>query len=252
MSETAAGNKPVSNSESIPENPNEESSRLVRIWRNSVRPIVLILLVIASFRSAVADWNDVPTQSMEPNILVGDRIFVNRLAYGLKVPFTTWHLAEWSAPARGDVVVFYAPGSGKRMVKRVMGLPGDTIELRRNKLFINNNPVEYAPFDAANQIADGLTDPGPHLYARERTGGEDHPIMLQPARGSRLRTMPAIQIPEGHFFMMGDNRDNSGDSRVFGFVPREQILGRAVGLAFSLDHHDHYLPRWDRFFRGID
>ncbi len=221
------------------------------IWHNVIKPIVIVFLIVATFRSAVADWNDVPSQSMEPNILVGDRIFVNRLAYDLKVPFTTWHIAEWGGPERGDIIVFYAPNSGTRMVKRVVALPGDVVEMRRNKLYINNELVECQPLDDVAFEAAELADPGPHVYRSEQLGAVEHSIMLQPNRHSRS-TIPAMKVPEGHYWVMGDNRDNSGDSRVFGFVPRDRILGKAVGLAFSLDTNDGYTPRWDRFFRGLD
>src|SRR3954471_3455734 len=101
--------------------------RLAHLAHHQLQPIVIMLFVLLAARSSLADWNDVPTGSMNPTILEGDRVFVNKLAYDLKVPFTTWHLAEWGMPQRGDVVVFYAPTDGTRMVKRVIGLPGDTI-----------------------------------------------------------------------------------------------------------------------------
>src|SRR5438552_5215625 len=105
---------------------------LLKFWRNYAQPFLFAAIVLTTFRSSIADWNDVPSGSMNPSILEGDRIFVNKLAYDLKVPFTTWHIAEWSQPTRGDVVVFYSPVTGIRLVKRVVGLPGDTITLRDN------------------------------------------------------------------------------------------------------------------------
>src|ERR1017187_6512279 len=117
-----------------------------RYWgRKEIRWWLVIGLVVFSIRSSLADWNDVPSGSMRPTILEGDRIFVNKLAYDLKVPFTTRHIAEWSNPQRGDIVVFFSPHDEKRLVKRVIGLPGDTIELRNNALVINGQPVEYQP-----------------------------------------------------------------------------------------------------------
>src|SRR5215813_9061460 len=116
-------------------------ARLLGWWKKEIRPLLILTLVIFSIRSSLADWNDVPTGSMKPTIVEGDRVFVNKLAYDLKVPFTTWHLAQWDNPHRGDVVVFYSPHDGQRLVKRVIGLPGDTIELRQNGLVINGQPV---------------------------------------------------------------------------------------------------------------
>src|SRR5438477_6206157 len=118
-------------------------SRLPHWWRKEIRPLLILALVLFSIRSSLADWNDVPTGSMKPTILEGDRVFVNKVAYDLKVPFTTWHIAEWSNPQRGDIVVFYSPHDGTRLVKRVVGLPGDTVELSNNALVLNGAPVDY-------------------------------------------------------------------------------------------------------------
>src|SRR5215510_3748124 len=114
-------------------------------WRKEIQPLVILALVLFAIRSSLADWNDVPTGSMKPTIVEGDRVYVNKLAYDLKVPFTTWHLAQWGDPQRGDVVVFFSPHDGKRLVKRVIGLPGDTIELRNNVLLLNGQPTQYQP-----------------------------------------------------------------------------------------------------------
>src|SRR5580704_3686000 len=116
--------------------------------RQDAKTLLVMLLAMFTFRSAIADWNDVPTGSMRPTILEGDRVFVNKLAYDLKVPFTTWHIAEWPAPRRGDIVVFYSPKDETRLIKRVVGLPGDVIELRDEHLIINGQPVDYAPLGA--------------------------------------------------------------------------------------------------------
>src|SRR5678816_2624751 len=121
-----------------------------RIWREWISPFALVALIITPLKSAVADWNWVPTGSMKPSILEGELVFVNKLAYDLKVPFTTLHLSAWGNPARGDVVVFYSPKDGTRLVKRVVGLPGDTVELRDDVLFLNGIVQQYS-----------LTDPEP-------------------------------------------------------------------------------------------
>jgi signal peptidase I len=220
------------------------------MWSNWIKPIGMVILVVATFRAAVADWNDVPSQSMEPTILVGDRIFVNKLAYDLKVPFTSWRLAEWGGPERGDIVVFFSPVDGQRLVKRVVALPGDEVALRDNHLFINGQAVNYSATTGAAIDTNDLTDPAPWGFAVESLG-DQHSVMVQPKRVAK-RSFPAMKLPPGQYFVLGDNRDNSGDSRVFGLVPRERIMGKAVGLAFSLDTHDGYVPRWKRFFRGLE
>jgi signal peptidase I len=226
-------------------------SRLLKIWHDFVKPVAVILFVVGSFRSAVADWNDVPTGSMKPVILEGDRIFVNKLAYDLRLPFTDWRLAIWSKPLRGDVVVFFSPEEGGvRMVKRVVGLPGDTIELKNNRLLINSAPVEYGPLDQSFAEVIGLDQVEEYVFSEEQLGDRKHPIMTMPLRPSRRNFRP-VTLPDDQYFMMGDNRDFSRDSRWFGFVNSTQIVGRAIGIAMSLDPDHYYLPRWGRFFHEL-
>lgn len=223
--------------------------RAVRLWRGWIRPIAAVLIVLGSFRSAVADWNDVPTGSMNPTILEGDRIFVNKLAYGLRFPFTDWWLTHWDGPDRGDVVICYAPDSGVRLVKRIVGLPGDVLEMRNNRLLINGSPVEYGALD---REPDGWDTPKKTslVLAEEHLGACAHPVVLHPRMPAQRSFRPTI-VPEGRYFVMGDNRDNSRDSRAFGFVEREQIVGKATAVVWSLDRDSHYLPRWSRFFESL-
>ena len=224
---------------------------LRKLWRNWLKPIIVVIVIVAPIRSSIADWNDVPTQSMEPTILVGDRILVNKLAYGLRVPFTHQYVISWSGPERGDIVVFHAPGTGKRTVKRVIALPGDRVALRNNRLFINGKAMPIERRTAAELEADDLTDPAPYLFGLETLDTVEHAVMVQPLKPAQ-RDFAEMTVPDGQYFLMGDNRDNSGDSRFFGFVPRKQILGEAFGTAFSLDHDKWYSPRWDRFLRDLD
>jgi signal peptidase I len=188
---------------------------------------------------------------MKPTILEGDRVFINKVAYDLKVPFTTWHLAEWSNPKRGDVVVFYSPHDGTRLVKRVIGLPGDVVELRNEQLVVNGNPVAYAPLAA--EISAQLTEAERQesLFASERLPDHAHAIMAIPRLPAK-RTFGPVTVSTGHYFMMGDNRDNSFDSRFFGEVDRKRILGKATGVVLSLDKQNYWLPRPQRFFRSLD
>lgn len=223
---------------------------LQRFWREWMRPFLVILILMGSFRSAVADWNHVPTGSMKPTILIGDRIFVNKVAYDLKVPFTRVRLAEWGHPERGDLIVFLSPADGKRLVKRVIGVPGDTLEMRDNRLIVNGEPADYEPLgaDIVEQIEG--SDRDEYDFAAEVIDGVDHPIMTSPWRPSR-NSFTSMVIPEGEYFVMGDNRDESFDSRWFGLVPNERILGRAIAVAISVDPKRFYLPRWERFFSGL-
>jgi signal peptidase I len=232
---------------------NEQKYRAVarRWWRQEVRPLLIIALVMFSIRSSLADWNDVPTGSMKPTILEGDRVFVNKLAYDLKVPFTTWHIAQWSNPQRGDIVVFYSPKDGQRLVKRVIGLPGDTVELRNEQLVINRQPVEYAPADPeiAAQLSGVEHERG--IFATEKLPAAPHVVMAIDGV-SAMRTFAPIQVPQSRYFMMGDNRDNSFDSRYFGTVARGQIVGRATGVVLSINKENHWLPRWSRTCSSLD
>jgi signal peptidase I len=219
-----------------------------RIWKRELRPLLITGLVIFSVRSSFADWNNVPTGSMKPTIIEGDLIFVNKLAYDLKVPFTTWHLAEWSNPERGDVVVFYAPHNGERYVKRVVGLPGDTVALRDEQLIINGRPVDYAPLDPAvsAQLAQGEREAS--LFATERLTGRDHAVMVTRHLPARRDAGP-LRVPENQYFVMGDNRDNSFDSRYFGPVDRRRIVGRTSSVLWSMNG---WRPRSQRLFRSLD
>ncbi|HEY4416840.1 MAG TPA: signal peptidase I [Verrucomicrobiae bacterium] len=225
--------------------------RVRQYWQREIRPLLILAVVLFSIRSSFADWNDVPTGSMKPTILEGDRVFINKLAYDLKVPFTTWHLAEWANPQRGDIVVFYSPQDGTRLVKRVIGLPGDTIELRDEQLVINGQPMNYASLntDISGQLSG--TEQQDSRFATERLTGHTHAVMAIPRLPAK-RTFGPVQVPEGKYFMMGDNRDNSFDSRYFGTVDRKQIIGKATSVVMSLDKKDYYLPRTQRFFKPLD
>ncbi len=224
--------------------------RLLRIWREKIRPLVILVIVLTSVRSAIADWNDVPTGSMKPSILEGDRIFVNKLAYGLKVPFTTIHLARWDTPERGDIVVFNSPEDGVRLVKRVIGLPGDVIEIRDNHVFINGQRASYQPMDRSLINSIPATERPYHTYGSELIGQHPHPVMGTPTMMAR-RSFGPLTVPEEHYFVMGDNRDNSRDSRWIGCVPLDQIVGRSSRVAMSFDYQRWFMPRWERFFKPL-
>jgi len=224
--------------------------RLRWLWDEWVRSLLIVLLTVGAFRSAVADWNDVPSGSMKPTILEGDRIFVNKLAYDLKVPFTRWRLARWTTPQRGDIVVLFSPADGTRLVKRVVGMPGDRIALRNDRLFINGRPLAYAPLTGIQVRDFQHSDHPARLLATETLGEREHPVMITPELPA-MRFFGPLEVPAGQYFVMGDNRDESGDSRVFGFVSEDAIVGRATAVAASVDPSDHYLPRWRRFLRAL-
>jgi signal peptidase I len=206
---------------------------------------VIAILIATSFKSAIADWNVVPTGSMNPTIIEGDRILVNKLAYDLKIPYTMIHIAQWNDPERGDIVVFNSPADGRRLVKRVVGIPGDSISMRNNELRINDEVIKYESMD--DKEFDMVLNVSKFMFFSEDLEGRKHPVMVTPASPS-MRSFEPVVVPENKYFMMGDNRDNSGDSRFFGFVDRKSVVGRASWVVISLDLDNNYMPRWDRSF----
>ena len=219
-----------------------------RDWRGFIGFIAFLLI----FRSAVADWNHVPSSSMLPSILIGDRVIVNKLAYDLRLPFTFIRITQWANPERSDIVTFESPKDGRLMIKRVVGLPGDTISLRDNRLSINGQWAEYK-IETNNFLPEQLSRPLSHTrIIRETALGEQRPIMLFKHRPAWVASsFGPVTVPDGHYLMLGDNRDNSGDYRAIGFVPRQAILGRASSVAFSFDVDNYYLPRSNRLMRSL-
>jgi signal peptidase I len=213
----------------------------------------IFLFVLFVFRGAIADWHPVPTGSMKPTILEGDIILVNKLAYDLQIPFTEISLTHLGEPRRGDIVVFTSKKAGKRLIKRLIGEPGDTIELRNNQLFINGLAANYQQ-DTDHIISPKRkVDQESGIYLRESLPGElpEHFIQIKPIRRSPMQSFAPIKVPAGHFFFMGDNRDNSGDSRVFGFIPRSEIRGKATHILGSANLNDHYKLRTERFWKSL-
>jgi signal peptidase I len=224
-------------------------NRAGKVWNEWVRPLLVLGLVLGSFRSAVADWNDVPSRSMEPTILPGDRIFVNKLAYDLKIPFTMWRVAQWGDPQRGDIVVLWSPYDGKRLVKRVVAVPGDRIEAHEQRLSINGRPAAYAPLSDEARAQGDLSGVEAGVMAVETVDGKSHPVMADSLQGVGASFGP-VTVPEGQYFLMGDHRDDSFDSRFWGFADRSRIVGRAAAVALSFDF-EGLRPRWRRFFSPL-
>ena len=213
---------------------------LRKAWREYRGPAVFLVLM-AIFRSALADWNVVPTGSMKPTIVEGDRILVNKLAYDLKIPLTHISLHRFADPMRGDIVVFDSRAAATRLVKRVIGLPGDTVQMRDNRLTINGIAARYS----------GIEYEPDATFAIESYLNMSHRIELAPAGASRFSTFGPVTVPRDHYLVLGDNRDNSADSRYYGFIPRDEIVGNAKTVVLSLDYDDYYIPRADRFLRPL-
>ncbi len=190
------------------------------------------------FRSACADWNTVPTGSMNPTIVEGDRIAVNKMAYDLRIPFTHISLVKMSDPQRGDIAVFDSKISDKRLVKRVVGIPGDRVAMVNNRLFINGEAIRY---ESSSENSDRLE----HLFSAT------HKVRISNPGDHEFANFPTVVVPEDYYLMLGDNRDHSADSRVIGFVPRDEFVGRSRAVVMSLNYDNFYIPRVDRFFKSL-
>ena len=202
---------------------------LLKTWG----PALLAVLVI---RSVVAEPFRIPSGSMVPTLEIGDYIIVNKFSYGLHFPFTTHQLVPVGDPERGDIIVFRFPADPKvDYIKRVVALPGDEVLVRRNVLHVNGERVEKEYVEGYNFVDDNCTPSPTELYSETFAEGP-HTILYSPGTGGRLSEFGPFTVPADEIFVMGDNRDNSSDSRAWGTVPMENIKGRAMVVWLSWDH----------------
>ena len=218
-------------------------------WLRSNRGFLLFVICFGIFRTAIADWNPIPSGSMRPTILEGDVVLVNRLAYDLKLPLTDVSLLQLGEPRRGDIVTFSSPTDGTRLIKRVVALPGDLVSMRDEVLSVNGEMAGYDELQpAVEPVAPGVSVQA--LRAIETSLG--HRRQVQFLEGATARhSFEPLTVPAGHYFVLGDNRDNSADSRYIGFVPREQLIARAERVLVSADITDHWQPRLRRFLASL-
>ena len=210
-----------------------------------------ILLIIWLIRSFLFQPYHVPTGSLEPTVRPGDFLLVNQYEYGIRMPIWRKLLYPVTNPKRGDIVVFFPPGGNIHYVKRLVGLPGDVIEYRQKQLYINNKKMDQT------EVGIGYAeDPGAQVIEQsEMLGNVEHKIFLNPAQPAAVSH--TWIVPKNHYFMMGDNRDFSGDSRVFGFVPAANIVGQPMFIWLSFDakawaRHDWlHLIRWQRIGQKV-
>ena len=221
-----------------------------RTWRQWRMVVAFVVFIVVPVKSSLADWNWVPTGSMNPTILEGDLIYVNKVAYDLRVPLTLHRLASWSQPNRGDVVVCLSPEDGTRLVKRVVGKPGDTVQMIHNVLYLNGRPLSYRQTGQACPVHMRRQPTLTGVLALEDLDQTVHAVISVPGV-SAMRSFGPVVVPVGHYFVMGDNRDVSRDSRYFGLVPRASILGRAGAVVVSFDLTDKCQPRIRRFLTRL-
>jgi signal peptidase I len=229
----------------------EHKTKGQRFWRE-YRATFLFLFLMFMFRSAWADWMSVPTGSMNPTIIEGDRILVDKHVYGLRLPWTLVRLTDGRDPQRGEIVVFDSPADGISLVKRLVGVPGDVIAIDQRGLVINGKYADYAPGDAS--LIDSLpasTQAQQPAVFRESGVLPSHNMLRMPVASPRQYFGPVV-VPDGMYLVLGDNRDNSADSRYIGFVPRKNIVGLTSRVAVSFDPDDYYLPRRKRWFKPLD
>jgi signal peptidase I len=202
-----------------------------RAFINNLMFILLLILL----RASVFGNYSVPTGSMNPTILEGDKFFSNKLAYGLKIPFTKIDLVRFKAPARGDIIAFRYPGDESvRYTKRVIGVPGDRIAVRDKRIILNGNRLDLR-----------LIGKSPESITYKETMGTLSYEVRHSYHATFLDDMKEVTVPRNCYFAMGDNRDNSSDSRVWGFVPEENIIGKIVFRWMSIDP-ESYEVRMER------
>ncbi len=226
------------------------SRHAVGLW-HEFKGLLLFLFLMVIFRSAVADWSDVPTGSMKPTIIEGDRIFVNKMAYDLRVPLTHHSLLRLAEPQRGDIIIFDSAVSELRLVKRVIGVPGDVVQVRDDVVYVNSEPLGYESTGELSTNENGALaeDVRETIQSNVAEGEREYTVRMQ--QGGRLSDFGPVQVPDDSYFVLGDNRDNSADSRVIGFVPRHEVIGRSSSVVLSLDYENSYLPRTERFFHPL-
>jgi signal peptidase I len=180
--------------------------RAARRWKRYSGRLFILAVTLLAFRTFVAETSIVPTGSMEGTILVGDHLFLNKLPYGPEIPLLNLHLPRWKSVHRGEIVVFrYPRNPDEAFLKRVIAVSGDQIEIRDGAVYVNSSPVE-----------------------------EPYVIHRRPAR-SASEQMQSVKVPRGSLFVMGDNRDNSSDSREWGFVPEQNVIGEPLFVYWSYD-----------------
>lgn len=206
-----------------------------------------VLLIVFALRAFVFEPFRIPSGSLKPTLLVGDFILVNKFDYGIRLPVLHTKIFAMNEPKRGDIVVFREPPTESRdLIKRVIGIPGDNISYKDKVLYINGNIVSQQ-FEKYSTDQDEDLPSWTVVQKQENLFGVNHGIYQIPSRGNDDFE---VVVPEGKYFMMGDNRDDSADSRSWGFLPEENIIGKATRVWMSVDSLKHPI-RWERIGEKI-
>ncbi len=216
------------------------------IYKEYIEPFLIAAVVALFIRQFVVEAFKIPSGSMIPTLTIGDHLLVNKFVYGPRIPFTDTRIFTWKQPKRGEIIVFkYPENESKNFIKRVIGLPGDKIQIINGTLYINDKPVSATPIGVQEETesdAIGSSSDRVMLYD-EHLGNVDH--LIQHLYDQSHYNFGPILVPNDSVFVMGDNRDNSQDSRVWGFVKDNKILGRALIIYWSWDGADRWV-RWER------
>ncbi|MCF6203649.1 MAG: signal peptidase I [Methylococcaceae bacterium] len=209
--------------------PTSQKEPLLVEYAHSFFPIVFIVLILRSF---IAEPFRIPSGSMMPTLLIGDFILVNKFTYGIRLPVLNNKIIEINKPERGDIVVFRFPQKPEvDYIKRVVGVPGDRVAYYQKKILINGQPAKQVSLGAYQAIGEGMNMMGAE-HISENLSTVEHSILIR-------KGVPSVEgifvVPEGHYFVMGDNRDNSNDSRYWGTVPEENLVGKAFLIWMSWD-----------------
>jgi signal peptidase I len=217
-------------------------------YKEWIEPFLIAAVVALFIRQFVVEAFKIPSGSMIPTLDIGDHLLVNKFVYGPRIPFTDIRIFTWKEPKRGEIIVFkYPENESKNFIKRVVGLPGDKIEIKKGILFINDQPVTIIAQGVFKDKEQGNGSSysyyeKPRLFV-EQLGAVRHNILY--LRDQSGYDFGPKLVPADSVFVMGDNRDNSQDSRVWGFVKNEKILGRALVIYWSWDGDDRWV-RWER------
>lgn len=223
----------------------KEHNQKKSLYKEWIEPFLIAAVVALFIRQFVVEAFKIPSGSMIPTLTIGDHLLVNKFLYGPRIPFTDLRLFPWKEPKRGDIIVFkYPENEDKNFIKRVIGLPGDKIQVVDGSLYINDQQVSMRSLGRSNdRESEGeLFGIRPHLM-EEQLGDVTH--RLQFLQDQKNKKFGPVVVPQASVFVMGDNRDNSQDSRVWGFVKFEKILGKALIIYWSWDGDDRWL-RWER------